>query len=180
MSTYTVTAGHGGTDPGAVYGAYREADLMAELRDLVAERLRARGHTVRTDGAGTLNQPLTAAMKLISGADAAIELHTNAAAATSATGVEVISLPPRKALAQRIAAAVAGALGLRLRGDAGWIDQSMSQHPRLGYVVLGGLIVECFFLSNDTDRALYLPRKDLVAVWLEPLDAGDALNQAVQ
>ena len=69
----TVTAGHGDGDPGATYGGMTEADLMADLRDLVAARLRAAGHEVRTDGEGKINRALTYAMQLIGGADVAIE-----------------------------------------------------------------------------------------------------------
>ena len=47
----TVTAGHGGRDPGAeAPTGQTEAALMVELRDIVASKLRAEGHTVRTDG----------------------------------------------------------------------------------------------------------------------------------
>jgi N-acetylmuramoyl-L-alanine amidase len=160
---YTVTAGHGGSDPGAVYDAFNERDLMAELRDIVASKLRAMGHQVRTDGTARANLPLPHALTLVPGSAAAIELHTNAATNSAATGVEVISLPAQRALAQRIARGIATVLQIPLRGAAGWIDQSQSARGRLGYVRAGGLVVEVFFLSNPTDRAAYLDRKWLVA-----------------
>ena len=36
----TLTAGHSDADPGACRGDYREADLMEDLRNRVAEQLR--------------------------------------------------------------------------------------------------------------------------------------------
>lgn len=159
----TVTAGHGDGDPGASYAGMTEADLMAELRDLVAARLREAGHTVRTDGEGRINRALTYAMQLIGGADVALELHTNASDNPSATGVEVIALPEHRERAQRVARAIATCLGLRLRGAGGWIDQSMSARGRLGFVARGGMVVEVFFLSCAVDRGQYLVSRDAVA-----------------
>lgn len=159
----TVTAGHGGTDPGAVYGGTTEAALMTELRDLVAAKLRANGHTVRTDGARWQNLPLVHAMTLVPGADVALELHTNAAANPAATGVEVISLPAQKTQARAVSAAIARVLEIPIRGDGGWIDQSQSARGRLGFVRMGGLVVEVFFLSNPGEHAKYEARKWLVA-----------------
>ena len=160
---YTVTAGHGDGDPGAVRGEHREADLMAELRDLVAARLRDMGHEVRQDGIGKFNRALTYAMTLIAGSECAIELHTNASENPAATGVEVIALPEQKDRAQRVAKAIADTLRLRLRGQAGWIDQSMSARGRLGFVRMGGMVVEVFFLSNPQDLAAYQQRKETLA-----------------
>lgn len=159
----TLTAGHSDTDPGAVRGAYREAEIMEDLRNRVAEQLRLRGHEVRTDGAGAYNLPLSAAINLIAGSALAVELHTNAAESPQATGVEVVALPADEYRAQHIANAVAACLGIRLRGDKGFIDQSATHRGRLGYVVAGGLIVEVFFLSNPGDLAAYLDNVDLLS-----------------
>ena len=119
MSTYTVTAGHGAADPGAVRDGITERDLMTELRDIVAVKLRAEGHTVRTDGGRGINLPLTMALQLIRGSAAAIELHTNAATNPAATGVEVISLPAQAAQARAVARGIAGVLGIPVRGAGG-------------------------------------------------------------
>lgn len=159
----TVTAGHSNAQPGAVRGPLTEAALMVELRDIVAHKLRERGHTVRTDGERRRNLTLVDAIRLIRGADVAVELHTNAVASPLASGVEVFSLPDRKPMAQRLAQAVATVLSTNVRGDAGWRDQSDSQHGTLGFVSRGGLLLETFFLSNPTEVAAYQARKWLVA-----------------
>lgn len=161
---FTITAGHGAGDPGAVAkSGETEAALMTELRDIVAHKLRAAYHTVRTDGARWQNLPLVHALTLIPGSDAAIELHTNAHSSTTATGVEVISNPAQRELARTIARRIAHVLELPVRGAGGWIDQSQSARGRLGFVRLGGLVVECFFLSNPGDFAKYQSRKWMVA-----------------
>ena len=169
---FAVTAGHGGNDPGAVAGPLCERDLMTELRDIVAVKLRGKGADVRTDGAKWQNLPLVHALTLVPGADWAIELHTNASTNQAATGVEVVSMPKDKARAQRLAQAIANVLGLRVRGDAGWIDQTVTARGRLGFVRAGGMVVECFFLSNPVDLAVYQERKWLVAGSIAAVLAG--------
>lgn len=162
---FTVTAGHGDKDPGAVAmdGRTTEAALMTELRDIVAGKLRSAGHEVKTDGAKWENWPLVRALKLIPQSDAAIELHTNASTNPAARGVEVISLPAQKELARELARRIAHTLEIPVRGAGGWIDQSQSARGRLAFVNAGGLIVEVFFISNPSDLARYQDRKWLVA-----------------
>lgn len=160
-----LTAGHSNTDPGAVANGATEAGLMTALRNIVAKKLRELGHTVHTDGEGTVNLPLNDALALIKRVrpDVALELHMNAAANPAATGVETIALPKDKRLAQALSGAVAAELGLRLRGDKGWIDQSQSARGRLGYINAGGLILETAFISNASDLAALSSKLWLVA-----------------
>ena len=164
MSIYTVTAGHGGKDPGAVAAdGTTEAALMTELRDVVAHKLRNMGHTVRTDGGWRANLPLPYALTLVLGSSVAIELHTNAAQHPGANGVEVVALPSQAPMARRIARRIAHALSMRVRGDGGWIEQTQTKRGRLGFVRAGGLVVEVFFLSNPKDLETYRARVWLVA-----------------
>ena len=149
--TIVITAGHSNTDPGAVNGTWHEAVHVTKIRNALAHILREAGYTVLTDGVGDINEPLSAAIKLVKGADIALELHCNAAANKTATGVETIALPKQKAVAQDISAAVAKVYGFKLRGEDGWIDQSQSHRGKLGYVSAGGMILELGFLSNDAD-----------------------------
>jgi len=147
----TVTAGHSNTDPGAVNGKFKEAELVSQFRNAVAYYLREAGIQYKTDGVGILNQDLNAAIKLIKGSSVAVEFHMNAALNKSANGVETIALPKDKKLAQDLSKAVASALGSRLRGDNGWIDQSQSARGKLGFISNGGLIVELGFISNEEE-----------------------------
>ena len=147
----TVTAGHSNKDPGAVNGKYKEAELVSQFRNAVAYHLREAGIQYKTDGVGTTNQNLNAAIKLIKGSSVAVEFHMNAATSKQANGVETIALPKDKKLAQELSKAVADAFGSRLRGDNGWIDQSQSARGKLGFISNGGLIVELGFISNDEE-----------------------------
>ncbi|MFV5504043.1 N-acetylmuramoyl-L-alanine amidase [Acinetobacter sp. 226] len=159
----TVTAGHSNTDPGAVNGKYKEADLVVNFRNAVTHYLREAGLQVKTDGTGAKNDPLSAAVKLIQGSSVAVEFHMNAATSKQANGIETIALPKDKKLAQDLSKAVADALGSRLRGDNGWIDQSKSARGRLAYVNAGGLIVELGFISNEDELARFNARYWLAA-----------------
>ncbi len=159
----TITAGHSNSDPGAVNGKVKEADLAVNFRNAVTHYLREAGLQVKNDGTGAKNDPLSAAVKLIQGSSVAVEFHMNAAASKQANGVETIALPKDKKLAQDLSKAVADALGSRLRGDNGWIDQSRSARGRLAYVNAGGLIVELGFISNEDELARFNARYWLAA-----------------
>ena len=159
---FTITAGHSNTDPGAVANGVKEADLAVWLRDTTVSKLRQLGHSIVTDGAPGQNEPLSKALTLITSADKAIEIHFNAATPT-AKGVETIALPKDKALAQKLSQAIAEVLMTKVRGDAGFIDQSKSARGKLGFVSRGGLIIEVCFITNTTETAFYNDRKWLVA-----------------
>jgi len=147
----TVTAGHSNVDPGAVSGKFKEAELVTNFRNAVAYYLKSSGISIKTDGVGTTNNPLASAIKLIKGSSVAVEFHLNAAGSGQANGVETIALPKDKKLAQDLSKAVAAALGSRLRGNEGWIDQSQSARGKLGFISNGGLIVELGFISNEDE-----------------------------
>ncbi|MCB4365395.1 N-acetylmuramoyl-L-alanine amidase [Hydrogenophaga taeniospiralis] len=173
---FTVTAGHGGRDPGAVAAdGTTEAAIVTELRDIVAGKLRGLGHAVRTDGGLLTNLPLVHALTLVPGADLAIELHCNASESRAARGVEVVSLHAQVEQARTIARKIAHVLETPVRGAGGWIDQRQSARGRLGFVRLGGLVVECFFLSNPEELAKYEARKWRVATSIvEAITGGGA------
>lgn len=161
-----VSAGHSGSDPGAVANGAKEAELMLELRDMVADRLRAAGAEVKEDGADGENWPLKRALTQIAGTDIAVELHTNAASASSAEGVEVVATAARRAEAQRIAAAIARVLSAPLRRDGGWFSTDafmLSRRFRPAFAEAGGLIVEVFFITNERELAKYRALKSQVA-----------------
>lgn len=153
-----VTAGHSNSDPGAVNGKIKESELVTNFRNAVAFYLREAGIETKTDGTSTRNDPLSSALKLIKGSSNAVEFHMNAAASKQANGIETIALPRDKKLAQDLSAAVATALGSRLRGDNGWIDQSKSARGSLAYINAGGLIVELGFISNEAELAAFQAR----------------------
>ena len=155
-----LTAGHSNTDPGAVNGSDREADIAQDMRNITASILRNDyGLTVKTDGEGKGNLPLREAVKLIRGSDVAIEFHTNASANKSATGIEALSTVKNKRWCQVLSRAVADATGWKLRGEGGFKPDNAGQHSRLAYAQAGGIVFEPFFISNDADLKLFKERK---------------------
>ena len=161
--TVTLTAGHSNTDPGAVNGSDREADLAQDMRNIVASILRDDySLTVKTDGTGKGNMPLREAVKLIHGSDVAIEFHTNASANKSATGIEALSTVKNKRWCQVLSRAVADASGWKLRGEGGFKPDNAGQHSRLAYAQAGGIVFEPFFISNDADLKLFKERKWII------------------
>ncbi len=155
-----LTAGHSNSDPGAVNGSDREADIAQDMRNIVAHILRSDyGLTVKTDGEGKGNLPLSKAVKLIAGAAVAVEFHTNAAASKAATGIEALSTPKNKRWCQVLSQAVAKATGWKLRGEGGYKPDNAGQHSRLAYAQAGGIVFEPFFISNDKDLAYFKANK---------------------
>lgn len=157
----TITAGHSNTDPGAVNGSYTEANLAVEMRNGVAKRLRDKGVTVYTDGEGSDNKNLNAAIALAKKTKVSIEFHLNAAVNKSAKGVEALAQPKDKKICKDICAAVSNMLETPIRGEeGGWKNQGSGQHSRLGYVIAGGIVMESFFISNDLELRKYFARKE--------------------
>lgn len=164
MAKIAITAGHSNIDPGAVAGSTKEADFCADMRNYVAYYLKLWGQKdVVTDGEGRINAPLSTAIKLARQADIAIEFHLNSAGVASAQGIEVLTSPRHKRLAQEIAEAIHSVTGSPLRGDRGYKPENAGQHKRLGFVQAGGLIVELEFLSNPSRFQSLQEKRWLVA-----------------
>ena len=163
--TVTITAGHGGGDPGAVNGNITEAYIATDMRNMLKLYLERAGLKVRTDGDGNDNQSLRQAVRLIAGSDLAIEIHCNAASSSQAGGVEALAQTKDKAICQKLCSAISDVMSIPVRGAAGggWKDQSSGQHTRLAYVSGGGIILELFFISNPRELNTYLSKKWLVA-----------------
>lgn len=144
----TITAGHSDTDSGAVSGKYIESKFVTNTRNYVVYYLKKAGLDVSTDGVGNSNQPLKQAMMLAKSSNIAIEFHLNASFNRSVKGVEILSNPKDRRLAQEIAQAIVSVTGSKLRGDKGWKPENSGQHSRLGFVRAGGMIVELEFITN--------------------------------
>ena len=162
MSIATITAGHSNSDPGAVNGSDRESEIAQDMRNIVAYYLKSKGITIRTDGEGKGNLPLSEAVKLIKGSSIAVEFHCNAATSKAAKGVEALSQPKDKLISQKLCAAVSSVIGNPLRGDKGWKPENSGQHSRLAYVSHGGIILELFFISNDDELSIWKQKKWLI------------------
>ena len=161
---YTITAGHGAGDPGAVAFGRKEADIAVDMRNMVTLYLERAGHKVYTDGDSKENKSLNEAIKLIKNGDIAVEFHCNAFTTSTAGGTEVLAQTKDKAVSKDICTAITKHMGNKARGaDGGWKSEGSGQHSRLGFVKNGGIIVELFFITNPTELAAWDARKWLVA-----------------
>ena len=158
-----LSAGHSNTDPGAVNGQYKEAELVTWFRNAVAYYCREAGLDVVTDGSGSNNQPLNQAVKMIKGTDLAVEFHLNAAANKSAKGIEALARVSDRKLSQEMCKAIHQVTGFPLRGDSGWKPEHAGQHSKLAFVSGGGIILELFFISNDAELKQFLASYWLIA-----------------
>lgn len=163
-----ICAGHSDVDSGAVTKQdgklIKEATLAVQFRNAVITYLqKEKNITLRVDGHGNNNAPLSESIKLIKGSDLAIEFHMNASVNATASGVETISLPKDKVLSQKLSAAIAKVFDSKLRGDKGWIDQSQSARGKLGFVSNKGLIVELEFISNPDKLKMFQEKYWLAA-----------------
>ena len=171
---FTITAGHSNTDPGAVSGKRKESDIAVDMRNMVAYYLIEAGATVVTDGKAKDNKNLNEAIKLAKAKsnDIDIEFHCNAAASSTAKGVELLADKKHKALCQKIAKSIATTLNTTVRGEGGWKPENSGQHSKLGFVQAGGIICELFFITNPKeletwDAKKWLVAKDVARVLLE-------------
>ena len=92
--TIVLDPGHGGTDPGAVNGRYKEAEAALGIANKIADKLKAKGHRVvltRTKDQALLLQQrcdISNAAK----ADAFISIHCNSAENKDASGIETSNI----------------------------------------------------------------------------------------
>lgn len=154
-----ISAGHSNTDPGAVAFGRKEADIAAEMRNIVSFYLQRDGVAHELDGVGTTNMPLNVVVKRSRNHKLSVEFHCNAASAPTATGVEILCAAKDNDIAAKLCEAIAGILHIRNRGVK---PENAGQHHRLAFVQAGGMIVELFFLTNKNDLAAYDARKWLV------------------
>lgn len=159
-----ISAGHSNTDPGAVNGAYTEATIVRDMRNMVGHYLKQAKVSYMQDGEGNTNLSLTTAGGLAAKADLAVEFHCNAFSNPSAQGVEALAGTKDKAISRKLCSAVSKHMNNTIRGgDGGWKDQGSGQHSRLYFVQKGGIILELFFISNPKELARWEQVKWLVA-----------------
>lgn len=162
MIGVVVDPGHGGKDPGAMWGEVREADVNLAVGRVLAELLRARGYGVvmtRTEEGQDVG--LEERCRIANGTEARcfVSVHCNSAGgpetgagAGKASGVECLYMEGSKRgrrLAELVQVRLVAVTGARDRGVK----------ARKGLAVLRGtkmpaVLVECGFLSNTVERML--------------------------
>lgn len=148
-------AGHGGTDPGAVYEGRMEKDDTLRLTLAVGEILAKNGidvvYTRTTDVYQTPFEKAKLANE--SGADFFISFHRNSSPrANQYNGVEVL-LYDKRGIKYEMAENILGAMG-----ELGFREIGIKERP--GLVVLRrtkmpALLLEIGFINSDVDNQLY-------------------------
>ncbi|PEA12557.1 N-acetylmuramoyl-L-alanine amidase [Bacillus thuringiensis] len=151
MARYSLHGGHNSIVQGANFGNRREHVLDRQVKDAVAAKLRALGHTVYddTDEVGTTQSQNLNNIIRKSNSHAVglvISFHLNASNGNG-QGVEVLYYD-QKDLAAKISA--------QLAKDIGWRDRGAKQRTDLA--VLNGtkapaILIELGFIDNESDMA---------------------------
>ncbi len=152
--------GHGGSDPGAVYGGVREKDVVWNIGNRVATLLRAQGCTVALTRSDSTNPSWTQRWQAAYAINAQVmvSIHTNAFSVTSAHGTEAWwqgSHSQSSTLARILTDTVSKAAGLTNRGVKVGKSPYSSSVP--------SALIEMAFLSNTNERSMLVNRPDLFA-----------------
>lgn len=144
--------GHGGKDPGAVNGGFKEKDIVLNIALKLAEILRSNGIEVFLTRDGDIydNVNEKAGRANRSNADLFISLHCNSAASVSANGTECLIYGydgESDALAADIQNAIVQVLktvdrGVKIRKDLAVLNSTK----------MPAVLVETAFISNSTDK----------------------------
>ena len=158
-----VDAGHGGSNPGAVYQGRRESDDALRLATAVGKILEANGYDVTYTRTSDVTQSVgqKAAIAYAEGADLFVSIHRNAGEYPGQySGVQTLIYDDsgiKKQMAENIDANLA---------ELGFRNAGVSIRPNL--VVLNStqmpaLLVEAGFIDSDTDNRLFDSRFQAMA-----------------
>jgi N-acetylmuramoyl-L-alanine amidase len=160
-----ISAGHGGTDSGAVGNGYVERDLTIELRDLIVIELSSLGIKAEADpNQNALKETLSWLRGKFGSRDILFDIHWNAGPA-AAKGSEVIVPEVSSDYEKKLAEALLKVLtdiGFKSRGVK---PESETARKTLGWMrpVAENVLIEICFISNATDMKLYQANKHTIA-----------------
>ena len=162
MSKLVVSAGHGGSDPGAVYGNRKEAVIARQIVAEILKQAKARGVSVIdvTANDGSLSGDIARANK--SGADLALRIELNSAAGNHGKKIGIETWYADNTVKENIARAslLSRALATHYNlPDRGAKNDKTSRYGRLGWVrdtKMQALIIEWGFIDSDPDMAAIL------------------------
>jgi N-acetylmuramoyl-L-alanine amidase len=166
MRKIIISAGHGGTDPGASGNGYIERDLAIELRNLIVSELKALGiSAISDDDKNALKQTLLWLRGKFTTGDILLDIHWNAAGNPDANGSEVIIPQIASSFEKDLAAAI-----LKCFTSFGFRDRGVKPETETARKSLGwmrpnaeNVLIEVCFISNLTDMKLYHANKQGIA-----------------
>lgn len=166
MRKIIISAGHGGTDPGASGNGFIERDLAIELRNLIIAELKALGiSALSDDDKNALKQTLLWLRGKFTTGDILLDIHWNAAGNPEANGSEVIIPQIASTFEKDLAAAI-----LKCFTSFGYRDRGVKPETETARKSLGwmrpnaeNILIEVCFISNVTDMKLYQANKNGIA-----------------
>ena len=154
MSKIYINPGHGGADSGAVgIGGRQEKDDALRYASVVADKLKAAGHTVELERNADylINVKDIAKNANLWGADLFIAFHRNAG---GGEGAECLIVTGASATSREMAQAIQGALV-----GVGFRDRGVKVQDRNTYVLshttMPATTIECGFVDNAGDNVLF-------------------------
>ena len=161
-----LSAGHGGTDPGASGNGYVERELTIELRDLIAAELKLLNISpLMDDNRNALSQTLAWLRGKFGSKDILVDIHWNAAANPDAKGSEIIIPNVSSPFERNLAASLLKVftdLGFRGRGVK---PEAITARKTLAWMRPNAenILIEVCFISNSLDMKLYQANKHTIA-----------------
>lgn len=151
MTTYSLHGGHNRIVQGANCGNRKEHVMDREVKDAVASKLRALGHTVYDDTDETGSTQARNLSNIVAKCnsrtvDLVISFHLNAYNG-SANGVEVCYYDQQD---------VAAKVSAQLSKDIGWKDRGAKERKELyvlAHTKAPAILIEMGFIDNDEDMA---------------------------
>lgn len=166
MKKVILSAGHGGTDPGASGNGYVERDLAIEFRNLLVNELKAlKINPLIDDDKNALKETLAWLRGKFGSKDILIDIHWNAAANPEAKGSEVIIPDTGSYFEKSLGKAL-----LRVLTDLGFKDRGVKPEALTARRSLAwmkpnaeNILIEMCFISNALDMKLYQANKNTIA-----------------
>ena len=150
MKIICIDPGHGGIQPGAAYGGRLEKDATLSISMRLRDKLEASGYRVIMTRETDIDVSLKRRCEISNGAgaDAFVSIHLNSSTNPTAHGAETWKWERAKgALAEAVQTALIAASGFEDRGV-----KSTTAFYVLRHTVAPALVVECGFLSNESER----------------------------
>lgn len=150
MAKVFISAGHGGTDSGAVGNSLKEKDINLQILKACKEELERHGVTVVTSRTKDEDDPVGEETREAnaSGADVAVSFHTNAGGGDGSEAFYHTRSTKGKKLAQ---------LGEKHVKELGQNSRGVKSGDHLYFVKntsIPAVLFECFFIDNATDKKI--------------------------
>jgi N-acetylmuramoyl-L-alanine amidase len=161
-----ISAGHGGSDPGAVANNTKEKDLNLSIALACRDMLVKHGVSVRMSRTKDENDPLSEEIRECNayGPDLAVSIHNNAGGGDGAEVFHHYGGGKSKALAENILAEIVK-VGQNSRGAK--TRKNSSGNDYYGFIretSCPSVIVECAFVDNATDLKIIATEGDRQAM----------------